>query len=424
VRLAVVILLVFASVASAQSKRYPADPVDKDDEAKRKSKLWDSATNPQRTPYDSLLAEAQQLLEDRTPEGARDAIGKLDEAIRLVSDDSAAYRMHGDATMTLKDWPRCAGDYQAALDRLRRTDVEVKGSADLRRRLGLCLARAGKLADAERVLAEAAAGGLGNGELWMRLGEVRIAMGKLEEAIGALESALDFGDVSPALVRWLLAGAYDRARKPAQALEAAAKALALDRELATLKVGAVPLLGAGESEYLLGLGYSAYDPPKAEYSLVYFRQFVKIAPESPWRRRAEDHLRELKASELPDFVEKRGGNALLEPLVARPVVRKLMPQMRACMAKVPSIVLEVTITKSGPRTPVPVGARRSYLPPDGVTTLLALDAATKTPAEVSKSDIDAAIRCIEPLAEKVKANLPAIKDKDAYYKALFSVVAP
>ncbi|MEO8705761.1 MAG: tetratricopeptide repeat protein [Kofleriaceae bacterium] len=417
--LVVVLAIAATAPAWAQSKRYPTDPVDKDDEAKRKSKLWDAATNPQRTPYDSLIAEAQQFLEDRTAEGAREAITKLDEAVKLMPDESTGYRMRGDATMTLKDWARCATDYQAAVDHLKRTDVEAKGSADLRRRLGLCQARAGKLADAERTLAEAAASGIGNGEIWMRLGEVRIAMGKLEEAIGALESALDFGDVSPALVRWLLAGAYDRARKPAQALDAGVKALAADRELSTLKSNTVPLLGNGETEYLMGLGFSMYDPPKAEYSLIYFRRFLKLAPDSPWRRRAEDHLRELKASELPEFVEKRGGNALLEPVVARPPVRKLMPQMRQCMAKLPGVVLEVTITKSGPRTPVPTGARRSYLPPDGVTILPAtiVDGSTK-------ADIDAAIRCIEPIGDKVKTNLPAIKDKDAYYKAVFSIVAP
>jgi tetratricopeptide (TPR) repeat protein len=419
VRFLIVVAMLASAPAWAQSKRYPPDPVDKDDQAKRKSKLWDSATNPQRTPYESLIAEAQQLLEDRTAEGAKDAIGKLDDAVKLMPDESTGYRMRGEANMTLKDWGRCAGDFQLALDRLKRTDVEVKSSTDLRRRLGLCQARAGKLADAEHTLAEAAASGLGNGEVWMRLGEVRIAMGKLDEAIGALESALEFGDVSSALVRWLLAGAYDRARKPAQAVDAGVKALAADRELGTLKNGTVPLLGAGETEYLTGLAYSVYDPPRAEYSLIYFRRFLKVAPESPWRRRAEDHLRELKTSELPEYVEKRGGNALLEPLVARPGVRKLMPQMRQCMAKIPGVVLEVTVTKSGPRTPVPVGARRSYLPPDGVTILPAanIDASTK-------AEIDAAVRCIEPIGEKVKTGLPVIKDKDAYYKAVFSVVAP
>ena len=413
--------VVFAiAPAWAQSTRHPPERIDKDRQTKQKSKLWDSATNPQRSPYDALIAEAQQSLEDRTPEAANDAVAKLDQAIALMPDEMTGYRMRGDAHVVLKDWTGCASDFQGALDRQTRGTVEPKANADLRRRLGMCQARAGKLADAERTLAETAAGGTGNGELWMRLGEVRIAMGKLEEAIGALESALDYPtEVSPALVRWLLAGAYDRARKPAQAASLAAAALSTDRELSTLKLGTIPLLGVGEAEYLMGLAYGVYDPARPEYSLVYFRRFLKLAPESPWRRRAEDHLRELKTAELPEYVEKRGGNALLEVAVARGVVRKLMAPARACMAKLPGVVIEVLITKSGPHSPTVPGGRRTYLPPEGATILPSanLDSA-------SKADIDAAIRCMDPIADKMLAALPAIKDKDAYYKALFSVVSP
>ncbi|MBS1117993.1 MAG: Tetratricopeptide 2 repeat protein [Deltaproteobacteria bacterium] len=418
--LSAVVVLLATTQATAQSKRYPPEPVDKDDEAAAKSGLWESATNPQRTPYESMLAEAQQSLDDRNAEGAQDAVKKLGEAIKLMPDDPRAYRMRGEAAMTLKDWAGCAADFANATVRGRSANAEPKATAELRRRLGLCQARAGKLASAERTLAEAAASGASSGEVWMRLGEVRIALGKLEEAIAALEAAAEQNDVSQPLVRWLLAGAYDRARRPSEAIEAGRRALAADRELTTLKNPSLPLLGIGEAEYLLGLAHSIYDPPHPEFSLLYFRRFLTIAPDSPWRRRAEDHLRELKTTEFPEVVEKRGGNALLDVTIARTVVRKLMPQMRACMAKLPNTVMEVALTKAGPRTPVTPGMRRSFAPPEGIT-ILPNDTIDKV-SPPARAELDSAIRCIEPLAMKIV--LPPIKDKDAYYKAVFSVIGP
>ncbi len=416
----VAVIAGLGATASAQSKRYPPEPVDKDEEAAAKSALWESATNPQRTPYETWLAEAQQSLDDHNTEGAQDAIKKLDEAIKLMAEDPRAYRMRGEASMALKNWAGCAADYGNAAARWKQSDADAKSTAELRRRLGLCQARAGKLAEAERTLAEAAASGANSGEVWMRLGEVRIALGKLEEAIAALESAGEQNDVSQPLVRWLLAGAYDRARRPSESNDAGHRALGADRDLGTLKNPALPLLGAGEAEYLLGLANGMFDPPHPELSLIYFRRFLKLAPDSAWRRRAEDHLRELKTVEFPESVEKRGGNALLDLAVARTAVRKVMPQLRTCMAKLPNTVMEVAVTKVGPRTPVTEGMRRSFAPPEGIT-ILPNDSIDKV-SPPSRAELDGAIRCIEPLAAKIA--LPAIKDKDAYYKAVFFVVGP
>ena len=47
----------------------------------------------------------------------------------------------------------------------------------------------------------------------MRLGEVRIALGKLDEAEDALTAALEARDGIEGTIHWLLALAYDRARK-------------------------------------------------------------------------------------------------------------------------------------------------------------------------------------------------------------------
>ena len=124
-----------------------------------------------------------------------------------------------------------------------RDDEPPKVMAELHRKLGLCQARAGKLGDAERTLADAVASGNATGEVWMRLGEVRIAMGKLDEAIAALSSALEATDSNAqAMIHFLLAEAYDRARRPGDALAEAAEGLKQDHPLTVLHNPVIPLL--------------------------------------------------------------------------------------------------------------------------------------------------------------------------------------
>ncbi len=422
--------LCLATTAFAQSKRYPPEPVDKDEEDAKKSNLWEKASNPQRKPYDDLLAEAQNALDDKqSSDAAREAADKLTQAIALLPDEPRAYRMRGDAYTAMRQWTKCADDFAAAVTRVKRNDPDVKAIGDVRKKLGLCQARAGKLADAEKTLGDAAAAGGGSGEIWVRLGEVRIAMGKLDEAIAALESAAEQTDVALPLVRWLLMGAYDRARKPALAAEVGHLAiegrqedgprLARDREMMMLKNPAMPLLGQGESEYLQALAGGYFDPPRPEQSLVYFRKFLQVAPDSPWRKRAEEHLRELKAADLPEYVDKGGGNAVLDVAAARLAVRRVMPQLRACLAKQPGMIFKVTLTKTGPRTTDPRAPIRRGIPPEGTTTTVQenLDG-------TGSVERDNAIKCTELVTDKLRGNLPAIKEKDTWYRATFLIVGP
>jgi tetratricopeptide (TPR) repeat protein len=229
----------------------------------------------------------------------------------------------------------------------------------------------------------------------MRLGEVRIAMGKLDEAIAALKSAIASTNPSgQALMHFMLAAAYDRARRPADALIEVSEGIKADQELSTLLNPWVPPLGAGEFDYMLGLARSA-DPPRPEYALAYFRRFVKAAPDSPWRKRAEEHIRDIRAIELPDMI-KRAGTAPLDIDVARTITRRAMPQMRACLARFPTAVVEVNISRAGPRTPPTDKVRpRFFTPPDGVTVRRAI-------GDLTDSELDAVDRCLQPLAARLR----------------------
>ena len=370
---------------------------------------------PERHPYQTLVRGATEALAQRTADQTAEAIKKLDAAIRLLPREPEAYRLRGEAYLERRNWARCSADLAEADAHIRREDETPRAMAELHRKLGLCQARAGKLADAERTLAETCASGNASGEIWMRLGEVRIAMGKLDEATAALGSALETSEGNAqALIHFLLAEAYDRARRPGDALVEAAEGVKLDRQLAVLLNPVIPLLGPGEAYYMLGLAFSA-DAARPEYVLAYFRRFVKEAPDSPWRKRAEDHLRDLRSVELPDAIA-RGGSAPLDLDAVRTAARRVMPQMRACLARFPTVVVEVEISRSGPRTPPTDRVRpRFFTPPDGVTVRVAV-------GELADRDLDAVDRCLEAQANRIA--LPAIRDRDVYYKAMFDVVGP
>jgi tetratricopeptide (TPR) repeat protein len=401
--------------AAAQSRRYPRAPVDKDAEKAARSNLWNAAITPERHPYQELVHAAVAALGQRTPDQTLEAIKKLDAAIRLLPRDPEAYRLRGDAHLEHKDWADCAADFAAADAHTRQADESPRAIAELRRKLGLCQARAGKLGDAEKTLAETVASGNSTGEVWMRLGEVRIAMGKLDEAIAALRSAADTTEPgAQALIHFLLAVAYDRARRPADALVEAGEGVKLDRQLAALQNPVVPPLGVGELDYMLGLAYSA-EPPRLEYALAHFRRFEAAAPDSPWRKRADDHIHDIKAADLPDTIT-RSGTAPLDLDAARASARRAMPQMRACLARSPMVVVDVEISRAGPRTPPTDRMRpRFFSPPDGVTV-------RRSDGELSDRELDAIDRCLQPLAARLA--LPAVKERDTYYKAAFHVVGP
>jgi tetratricopeptide (TPR) repeat protein len=402
--------------AWAQSKRYPPEPLDKDAERAGKSNLWTAAITPERHPYQDLVRAALEALSRRTSDQTLEAIKQLDAAIRLLPHEPEAYRLRGDAFLEQRAWTKCAADFAAAEAASPRHDDEPpKAITELHRKLGLCQAHAGKLASAEQTLAEAVASGNAPGELWMRLGEVRIAMGKLDEAIGALKAAISASDPpSQAMIHFMLAAAYDRARRPADALVEAGEGLSLDSQLSILHNPVLPPLTAGELDYMMGLAYSA-KPQQPEHVLAYFRKFVQVAPDSPWRRRAEEHLREIKASELPGRI-KPIGTAPLDADAARATARRAMPQMRACLARFPAVVVEVEISRAGPRTPTTDRMRpRFFSPPDGVTV-------HREVGELSNDELDAIDSCLSPLATRLA--LPPVKEHDAYYKARFYVVGP
>ena len=415
-RLAAFALLLASTTVFAQSKKYPPVSPDKELEDERRSDLWESTLHPDTRPYKDLIRDAKRLIEHNTPDDIKAAIEKLDAATKRLPKEAEAYLLRGQLFLAQRDWARCADDLGRAEDYGKVEDLTARTKA--RVDLGNCQARAGRYTDAETTFVRATASAqTQRAELWMRLGEVRIALGKLDEAIDALTASLD-ADSSNALTRWLLTAAYDRARRPSEAIENAQSAARYDPSRTYIENPNFPLLGAGEADYLNGLAYR-YAVPKPEYALIYFRHFLKAAPQSPWKRRAEEHVKELAAMTFPaKETLSNNGTTAVKPEDMQKTLSKPLATMRKCLSKLPGAAFQVTVMKSGPRTPETVRDRPIYrmpAPPKPVRNQLNLD-------NESQVDIEAAQLCIEQLANKL--SLPAPKEKDTYYTLSFIVVGP
>lgn len=402
--------------ALAQSKKYPPVPPDKELEEEQRSDLWESTLEPGLRPYRELVRDAKRLLDSGRDDDRELALEKLEAAIQRMPNEPDAYQLRGELYLHQREWARCADDLGRAEDHDKSDDL----AARTRRRIDLasCLARAGRLAEAETTLLRASASASNDrGELWMRLGEVRIAMGKLDEAIDALSASLD-ADSANALTRWFLMAAYDRARRPSEALEHAQIARRYDGQRSYIEDPALPLLGTAEAEYLTGLAYR-YAMPTPEYALLYFRRYVQLAGNSPWKRRAQEHVRELSATKWParQTITSSGTAAVdidaLHPSLVRPVAA-----MRQCLARLPQTAFQVNVRRVGPRTPETVRDRPIYrlpTPPKPATHLLSLDGAPK-------AELDEATRCLEKHVDKLR--LPSPKERDTYYTLSFVVISP
>jgi tetratricopeptide (TPR) repeat protein len=404
-----------ASPAGAQSKRYPPMPPDLDRDAEQRSGLWEAALDPDTGPYRELVRDARRLLEGGAAKDRETALAKLDAAIARLPREPDAFTVRGQHHLAMRQWENCADDLGRAEDYTRQADPVTRTRPRLDR--GVCLARAGRLGEAERVLAGALASAQSHrGELAMRLGEVRIALGKLDEAIDALGTAIDINDSAASMARWLIAAAFDRARRPTEADERTKDAKRGDQSMYTLEATSA-WLSPAEPIYLYGLAYR-HAVPLPEYALVYFRRYLQLAPDAPWRRRAEEHVRELAAVTLPsrDAI-KQQGNATFDLDVVQTTIRRSMPAMRACLARLPQTAFQVWITKPGKRRE-PTRDRPYYrMPPASVKaeTKLDLDGAPRAALDTAKS-------CVEKIADKMALPMPT--ERDTYYGVSFYVVSP
>ncbi len=354
--LALATLALAAAPAAAQSRRYPRPPVDAEAQAEARSFFWDEALRPGARQYEKLVTETTDTLRLPNADTTR-VLDKLREAIGLRPDLPDAWGYLGFALERGRDWGGCAEAYGRAYaidPRWRPQRVVAKGeTAAHRRALGerpledawaTCLSRSGAISRAVTALESLVARGQATGETWLRLGEVYMAEGRLAEAVTALEQARSDNKFR-VLARWLLAVAHDRARHPGEAEAAAAEAGDVDNPTR----GPVPFVPAADVYYVRA--FAARNTP--EKAIALFRTYLEQAPAvAPWRGRAEEHLTALGEVDLLSRVEIEG---TAERAAVERAVRPALPALRACVAAVPTVLVELRVTQVGPaaRRPPP-----------------------------------------------------------------------
>lgn len=354
--------------AAAQSTRHPKPPIDVEAEAEAKSEFWEEVVRPGARRYEHLVTAATDILRMRNPGDAniKRAREMLIEATALRGDlvegwgylgvtiekQNAAVGQKSKAT----DWKPCADAYGKAyaIDPAWRpkrllsksdpsTATKIAGNRPLELAWATCLARAGEIERATEPLEALVARGEATQESWMRLGEVYMAAGRLHEAITALEQARN-DRLGNRREKWLLAMAYDRARRPGEADAIAADAgdiISVTSESAALFVP------ASDSWYLQAFGWR-HRPGR---SLALFRMYLaKTEPESPWRARAQEHIEALVDVDFATHIDLQGTG---DRAAIEKVVRTAMPAIRRCVASVPEVYIELRITQVGPVKALP-----------------------------------------------------------------------
>jgi tetratricopeptide (TPR) repeat protein len=411
------------------STRYPPEPYDADKEAEEHSDFWERALTPDRGRYDQLLVAAKRLMDGRTPKDLTDAGDQLALAIDLLPDAPDAYYLRGWAREQAQDWAGCADDYNAAAAR----DPDFEPAPNPRTRGGLadgqgvCLARSGKFDEAEEVLSAATATGTATAALWLRLGEVDMALGRLDDAITALDAALRVArSAELAPIHWLRAVAFDRARQPGDAEDAAQTALKADLNLSWVLNRQLPSAPPEDFFYIAGLAYETgvdTRPAQPERALLYYRTYVEKAAKSPWKKRAAEHVAALEPFDPASALTRAGakqGTSTLDAAAIGKALKKDLAGLGKCMADVPQSVAEVKVVVHGAPARAKRGAPVVLAPkPPTAGVVVRMLAQVAGVAAPTTAETQAAVKCLETAAGKLRL---AKLEKGTWVQLTFPVI--
>jgi tetratricopeptide (TPR) repeat protein len=344
------IALIAALLVPAIAIAAPGDEAtDYDHELEQHSKFWSRVINPNKKLYDALLERANKLI-GRSDKQSRAETSKLiGRAIRLAPKRPEAWWALGALHDRKREWEACAKARAKAF----KLDPEWKMSSRnyaFRRNattfeegLGRCLAQAGHYEQAleqfKRAMAKATRYQVYRAAL--RVGEIYMALGRLREAIATLQQAAR--NHYQAAPKFALAVAYDRDEQLAKAREWLDQAMRRDPSLSRLESGSYhQITPAYDRAYYKGLARER--KLEHERALYHFREFVHLAPKSPWVRRAKQHIKELERTVIESKrarVETRG--ASIDQDKVRAVLTKASPRLQACVAALPNAVFETRV---------------------------------------------------------------------------------
>ena len=409
----IALALAIASPAAAQSTRYPPLPEDPDAETDARSDFWERAMAPGLDRHRELVDRAKRLIEARSPEHLTSASQLLTEAVGVLPREVHGHWYLGVAQELRGRWPECAAAYRRVWQLAPgfTPPDNLRGRGALGHALGVCLARAGALAEAAQHLERLTRLDDASADVLLRLGEVYLAMGRVSDAIEVLERASDLATTA-ADVHWALAVAYDRARRPADAARIAQTALTLDGALVRVSAPLIPYVPADDMHYYLGLAHDAKDEP--ERAILYFREFVRVAPQSPWTRRALEHLSALEAADLALRVAVQG-TAAIDRKVVEAAVRSSAGALGRCVQGSPGLLIYARIVQVGARSTGRLAELRIAAAQPGVR------ANVFAAFGVSDETVATASACVEREAARIR--LPRPPGTDTWVSVSFPVIA-
>lgn len=402
--------------ARAQSRRYPPPPVDADERVHAPSRFWERVLHPADQSYQPHLATARTLLEQPDAQAAAQALPHLDQAAALAPEHPEVHWLRGLAAERLRRWDLCAESYGRvlAIDPAYTPSLVPRGREAawaLDAGLGLCLAQRGQYEAAIARFKRIASRGAIPFEIHVNLAESYMALGRLADAIDTLVQVNRQHNPS-ARVEHLLAAAYDRQQMPDQARE---------HVRAAMRLGTLALLDAPdqiftppeEALYSLGLAYA--EAGDLERALYFFRHYLHVHGNGPWRQRAQQHAERLaRAPRSPRSIAVSNNADPVDVAAVLAVIERADPALQACVRPVPGALFSVRLTIL-PGSDKP--ARGQARAPLGVETQVV----SALPA-VNEDAAAEAQRCLEAAAQDIALPRPRTPAGN-YTMVTFPVIA-
>jgi tetratricopeptide (TPR) repeat protein len=399
--IAALALFAAAAPARAQSWRHPP-LVDYDQELEEHSSFWEQAGEANKEDYLGRVATAQELWAQGTDPERKLALRTLKEARDAHPKEPEAYYWLGELSFEAREWVACA----SALERLFTIDPTFSPKKPRQGRspnytLAGCYLYSGNYEQAETQYRRIMTLRYSTTEVSLRLGEALMALGRLDEAIEVLRAAVDISSRSEP--RFALAVALDRAEELSQSASVLRQAIGRDPGLATLVSVDKTYSPAEDEHYYLGLAHGAAG--RQARSLYHFRRYLSQVPDSPWKARAQDHLRKLEGTKLGDDLTVLGSAGWRTEDLTKSV-RTHKDQLLACVKGHPLLLLQVSVS-SVRRRGVGDGA--------GVRVTVLAQAETKPDA------LRSVVECTEAAARRIKA--PRLSGPSgSYAHAEFSLI--
>lgn len=332
--------------ALAQSERYPPPPVDVDERVRAPSAFWERVLHPADPSFQPHLAAARALLEQPDGQAAAQALPHLEQAVALAPDHPEVHWLRGLAAERLRRWELCAESYGRlfAMDPAYTPTLVPRGREAawaLDAGLGLCLAQRGQYEAAIAQLKRIASRGAVPFEVYVNMAESYMALGRLAEAIDTLVQVSRHHNPS-ARAEHVLAAAYDRRQMPDHAREHVRTALRLG-PMALLDAPDQVFTPPEESLYSLGLAYA--EAGDLERALFFFRHYLHVHGNGPWRQRAQQHAERLaRAPRTPRSISVSNNADPMDTATVLAAVERADPGLQACVQAVPGALFSVRLT--------------------------------------------------------------------------------